>query len=83
VVDKIFFKISLDKIIEICFMDTKEQEYPCTRTLSKAFTKKFVNEFFDDVEAYKRWGAIIITYQHGVFKTIKKEETIVNELHVK
>ncbi|MDD5523519.1 MAG: hypothetical protein PHI84_22100 [Kiritimatiellae bacterium] len=64
-------------------MDTKEQKSCCVRTLSKDFVKKFVNEFFDDVEAYKRWGAIEVTYQSGNFKTIKKEETIVNELHVK
>ena len=60
-------------------MDTNGRE-PCrARVLSKAFVKKFVNEFFDDVEAHKRWGAIEVTYQAGSFKTIKKEETIVNE----
>ena len=64
-------------------MESKGQEPPRTRQLSKAFVKKFVNEFFDDVEAYKRWGAVEITYQMGVFKTIKKEETIVDEHSIK
>jgi len=49
------------------------------RKLSKAFVKKYVNDIFDDVEAYKRWGAVEIIFKAGCFKMIKKEESIITE----
>jgi len=48
----------------------------CKRPLSREFVVKSILKHFDEVEAQKKWGAITVAFQSGVFRMIKKEETI-------
>lgn len=48
-------------------------------SLSREFVVKSVLKIFDEVESQKKWGAVSVAFQDGVFKTIEKKETIVKE----
>lgn len=49
------------------------------RQLSREFVVRSILKLFDEVERDRKWGAVQINFQAGVFKTIKKEETITSE----
>jgi hypothetical protein len=46
------------------------------KQLSRDFVERSVRKIFDEVESQKRWGAVTIMFQDGMFKTIKEEKTI-------
>ena len=47
--------------------------------LSRRFIDKAILGLLDEAESKKKWGCIYINFQAGVFKMIKKEETITRE----
>ena len=49
------------------------------KRLSRDFVIRSILKLFDEVETQKKWGAVQISWQNGIIKTIKKEETIISE----
>jgi hypothetical protein len=47
--------------------------------LSREYIIKAVLQVLDDVPLERKWGSVEISFQNGVFKTIKEVETTTEE----
>jgi hypothetical protein len=53
--------------------------YPPPKGLSREFVLKSILHILDTAAETKGWGSVTISFQSGILKTIRKEETITEE----